>query len=132
MTPEEIKKEKLRLHTLLQPFYKERMDEWQIGDRYYDKKFKSCSIIHTVMAINYIEGRLAYYVRLPLPIDPVNPERGLWGMIDWDKYRIASYDNGECFIFTAPTDLSCYGWSSGRATPELALLRALAKQVGVE
>jgi hypothetical protein len=35
-------------------------------------------------------------IRLPAIIDPVNPERGLWGMIDWKMWFFSF--NGIAFI----------------------------------
>lgn len=129
MTPEEIRKETLRLHTLLQMFYKERMGEYRQGDRMNYTYYPSQPHIFFVDAVDEKQRHINMdaCIRLPLPIDPVNPERGLWGMIDWSDFRIAGYD------FYATMELhSGNDWSSGRTTPELALLRALAKQVGVE
>jgi len=63
-------------------------------------------------------------IRLPLPVDPRCPERGLWGMVD-DEWGISLHlykglyriDNGKV--------------NGEGATPELALLRALCQQEGI-
>jgi len=67
-------------------------------------------------------------IRIPLPIDPRNPERGLWGMIDWTHaYARASEGDGNLLIETWRGDLGrprpVYG------SPALALLKALWAQI---
>lgn len=69
-------------------------------------------------------------LRLPLPIDPVNPERGLWGMVDWRRFHVEdslNYD-GMLTIFERA---SC-GTFTFNGTPTLALLKALAHQRGID
>jgi hypothetical protein len=57
--------------------------------------------------------------------DSSRPERGLWGMIDWDVIRAESVAHGE---------LSIREWGSGGwmfwEMPRLALLKALEWQMG--
>jgi hypothetical protein len=66
-------------------------------------------------------------LRLPLPIDPVNPERGLWGMVDWSHWDIATNHLGEVSLFNTASRLTI-----DYTTPTLALLRALMAQEGIE
>ena len=65
-------------------------------------------------------------IRLPQVHDWQNPERGLWGMVDWKKYAGDIQDNGEISIIEIDGDFSI------RAAPELALLRACMHQWEIE
>ena len=73
----------------------------------------------------------------PLPIDPRNPERGLWGMVDWGRLGIDVHQTGHIYLFNRfrsdpyfKKGLKIIEGVEG--TPELALLKALAYQWGVE
>jgi len=68
-------------------------------------------------------------IRLPLPIDRDNPERGLWGMVDWSIFS-AYACNGMLNIWTH--EPSKDGRFNYDGTPALALLRALAHQWGIK
>ena len=71
-------------------------------------------------------------IRLPLPIDPRNPERGLWGMVDWGRF---DYVKGESNKFKLIKRLDKAPWWKDLYIGhniELALLKALAFQWGVE
>lgn len=134
MTPEGIKQETIRLHTLLQPFYRERMGEYRQGDRMNYTYYPSQPHIFFVDAVDEKQRHINMdaCIRLPLPIDPVNENRGLTGMIKHftgirkctelkePLYRV------DWWTKNGP-EHSVYG-----PTPELALLRALCKQEGVE
>ncbi len=71
-------------------------------------------------------------IRLPLPVDPINPERGLWGMVNKDKYAIELNGFGATVTQfysadgTTPYNITTYN------TPTVALLRALMHQFGIE
>lgn len=66
-----------------------------------------------------------HFIRLPLPIDPVNPERGLWGMLG-SRFGVSMHEwKGEFSVGNGR------GLGKG-ATPTLALLKALAHQWGIE
>lgn len=137
MTPEE-KEETLRLHTLLQPFYREKMGAWQVGDRFYclhckgEDRFLVGRIPPDYICCAELDHLTIEVIRLPLPIDPVNENRGLTGIIKHytgirkctelkePLYRV------DWWTKNGP-EHSVYG-----PTTELALLRALCKQVGVE
>ena len=59
-------------------------------------------------------------LHLPLPIDPVNPERGLWGMIDWGRWW------AHCSKGIIEIDDPTHHFEG---TPTFALLRALKVQM---
>jgi hypothetical protein len=61
-------------------------------------------------------------IRLPLPIDPRNPERGLWGMVDWKFTDLEVVDNDGAVSIVSGDDFFY------RGSLELALLKALAHQ----
>ena len=101
----------------LQPVIKEKMGEWRIGDYgYIDchdndddcvnvNRINLCiytDIYHgkkSVRLLNSVEGIYLAdderIIRLPAIIDPVNPERGLWGMLDWRMWSF-SYNGTAC------------------------------------
>ena len=78
--------------------YKERFGKWRVGDNCHDPKYQRRGIITDVrteftgnfMWINFggtfltaaLDEKLIW---LPPVFDPENPERCLWGMVDWDK-----------------------------------------------
>ena len=67
-------------------------------------------------------------IRIPLPIDPFNPERGLWEMIDWDLFATLTPRDGEMYIFGMP-DRRTKGFCTEWQPPLLALLQALETQL---
>lgn len=76
----------------------------------------------------------AFMLRLPLPIDPVNPERGLWGMVDWSVRDMLTHDDGTVSIRTWNPNykkVPNYVYLSQHTTPTEALLRALIAQEGL-
>jgi len=110
MTPEILK-----LYEKLQPLFREKMGPVQDGDKYIGT------------------------IRLPLPIDPRNPERGLLGMCSPPVQLTPIYnpyqDNAIiCWEATWSTEKCGEDRvvSVGADTPELALLKALAHQWEVE
>jgi hypothetical protein len=70
-------------------------------------------------------------LRLPLPIDPVNPERGLWGMVEGNHKHLTE-GNLSFWQFHVVTRYSINGWPKTfqGGTPTLTLLLALAAQEG--
>ena len=120
--------EELKCYLLvpLQKLFREKMGPWQVGDHYLfsGEEFLIKDEGH-LCVLNGWYFLNKDYLRLPLPIDRDNPERGLWGMVDgqWGK-SIHEY-KGE------------YRFSNGKVhgqgdTPTLALLKALAAQEGIE
>jgi hypothetical protein len=121
MNPEE-----LRIMSLpkMQERFREAMGEWQDGDRG----------ITTHGMIFYFDNRSEQEEwdtkmgRLPLPIDPRNPERGLWGMVDWVRWNVSqTATGGKLTLHYHDAIQSFYA----EDTPTLALLKALAHQEGV-
>lgn len=128
--------EMLDLYKALQPVFKKAMGPKHDGDilychaarhLYFEGTYHPCPL-SVSCAENEIlcEDRL---LRLPLPIDPVNPERGLWGMVDWSLgYVIFVTEKGS--VWVRDKDGSTIAYDS----PTLALLKVLAHQhnVGVK
>jgi len=106
----------------------------QVGDRIFDTRDNMVGFISSIDGnrLDYItDDGNAYWTmkwevdRLPLPIDPVNPERGLWGMVDWSRIEIlASHDDGTVSVAEPGTFM-------GRFNVTEALLQALCEQEGV-
>jgi hypothetical protein len=76
---------------------------------------------------------------IPLTIDPVNPERGLWGMLE----KVKLIDNTNYYLEMRSTAFSDTVWvgyydKNGKyflkftGTPTEAILKALCHQEGVE
>jgi hypothetical protein len=124
--------EELELYKELQPLFKERMGEWQAGDRYATPKGEI--LLCTLAPLGFVadeEGHLYKEntcIRLPLPIDPVNPERGLLGMLEGDYYDL--HYNVYASKWVVRPDL-VDGNTFEANTPTLALLKALKAQEGV-
>lgn len=160
---DEARKEEIRLCGLpgMQAFFSEKMGELAEGDKValkFDRNdFDIGFVTQTkTMERDVISADLVYvrwhsdkpwrdqscdkrdwaeehFIRLPLPIDPVNPERGLWGMIDWNKYSYSPNDDGTVDINERyEGDFDSEKWHCYNSTPTLALLRALAHQWGIE
>lgn len=119
----------LKYHMILQPVYEKVMGPRQHGwDRYtceeLDVDFEGLKI-HLVHVYNEdLDNKCTKCIRLPLPIDPVNPERGLWGMLDWDQYEPLVDLEGNMAI-AGVTGLNF-------EPPTLALLKALCVQYELE
>lgn len=111
---------KLEMHKKLQPLYKKMMmNGWKVGDRYYNTVAKKYAIILS-------EAWWPEYdhaIRIPLPIDPVNPKRGLWGMVDWNRYSCWLY-GGKISIHSKDREEI----EPRYLDPETALLMALLEQ----
>jgi len=74
----------LKMLIALQPMIKKAMGEWQHGDMYcyidttdVDFYCKDC-LYYNIFSIGLYKDA----IRIPLTIDPVNPERGLIGTIE--------------------------------------------------
>lgn len=110
--------ETLKLYTDLQPFFRERMGDWRLGDLFFDMVDQE--YIHECYKLS--DKSL---LRIPLPIDPINSERGLWGMVDWTLAFANVSGDATIYIFgTEPVESLSNGWQ----TPELALLNTIWKQ----
>lgn len=127
----------LNLYEKLQDKFQVAMGSEQVGDRIYDLSYEKAGFISDIFLpgnrIDYVaDNGNAYWtkdseiIRLPLPIDPVNPERGLCGMVD-----------GLMGLTYNGTLYNCIAWRNnkeewgGGNTPTEALLRALIAQEGL-
>ena len=90
MNPNELK-----MLIALQPKIKTAMGEWQTGDRGYVNGL-GIGILHA-NGLMYFDNGTAISPKwcdstlIPLTIDPVNPERGLWGMLDWNQFTLGEW-----------------------------------------
>jgi hypothetical protein len=132
MTPEEIRREEIRIASLpgMQEKFREAMGDWMWGDRYYDPDDGTDNnLVLPGQAIEFYEKAdwTLPMIRLPHPIDREHPERGLWGMVDWDKWEGEITISGNLCLTNEDTEIDdiC-------DTPYLALLLALAHQWKVE
>ena len=123
----------LKYYKALQAVFKEKMGDWQTGDWFTNSfgEFITCVMDQDDTTLFDFYGS-SYFkklaIRLPLPIDPRNPERGLTGM--HRHFRELVYNVTGNFWM-------CKVWnyensnSFAADTPTLALLKALAWQEGV-
>ena len=72
-----------------------------------------------------------HLVILPQVHDLNDEKRGLWGMVDWDKFSFLIGRDGELMIF-GMRDRGNQDFNTDWQSPELALLRALMHQWGIE
>jgi hypothetical protein len=72
---------------------------------------------------NIIDGEVLI---IPLAIDPVNPERGLWGMIDWERWSVSEYNTVGYLRLKNSITKTVHIYA-----PYTALLKALVEQEGV-
>lgn len=129
---EKMNKEELGLYTELQPFLKPLLGAWRQLDFGYDLIAKSRCVYLAKGKFQYPNGGelitddTSTILRLPLPIDPTNPERGLWGMIDVTEVMKAD-DGWVVWIGLNSQAKDYYG-----ATINLALLKAIKAQQEVK
>jgi hypothetical protein len=110
--------------------------EWQYGD--YAAFRNKHGLVKEIQVNQSSDGRMyeiilldqvgwiesQYCKWLPRAIDIENPERGLWGMVDWKQWRAyCPYRDGELKIVSDIKPIVCSG------TPTAALLMALKEQV---
>ena len=121
-----MNKETSKYYTALQPFFQKKMRLWQEGDWLYNESIRvaHCLNIDDAEELNSTGG--TGMPRLPLPIDPRDPERGLWGMLDWNHWTMCQGTKGDGCVTIGGGYRVFYG------PPELALLKALAAQEKVE
>jgi hypothetical protein len=125
MNPEELK-----LYTTLQPLFREKMGDWQVGDWFVlsHGTIPRCVCMHDIKEVEKYA-----MIRLPLPIDPRNPERGLSGMCKGLVTIGKALFKDNWFVQVRVEEngvYKCFSSFKGE-TPTLALLRALAVQEGV-
>lgn len=122
--------EELKYLRALHPEIVKRMGPIRIGDVVYDPDDSPDGSVVSVCGYcdRLDDGELQQWlqtaIRIPLAIDPVNPGRGLWGMIDWSKFFVRVRDNGKL-------NIQCQDFVV-ESSPYLALLRTLAAQWNVE
>jgi hypothetical protein len=122
--------EQLDMIKRLQPLFREKTGEWQVGDVcYHDFYGLGVTVnkvygtgVHVAFESQVQHCDTSYLLRIPKPIDWQNPERDLWGMLKDDK-RI---EEGKTY---------CVVWSDYNSyeapDPFTALLMALVQQEGV-
>jgi hypothetical protein len=117
MNPNELK-----MLIALQPKIKNAMGSVQYRDLFIWKSDTELSV-HCCITPKLLDD--ASIIRIPLTIDPVNPERGLWGMLDWGKWSDHGITpNGNYIWFMASLDEE----PSILETPTEAILKALCVQ----
>jgi hypothetical protein len=109
----------------LQKLFREKMGEWQVGDWYYSDPF--CDIIADIPSANRANKLNHGCLLLPLPIDPRNPERGLWGMVGWGQWDRIESEVGITRVYLRPVIKRDYRLVQA-VSPTLALLKALDAQ----
>jgi hypothetical protein len=115
MNPNELK-----MLIALQPMIKKAMGRWRLGDISYcaqNEKFVYC---HEPALCDIL---------IPLPIDPVNPERGLVGMADGDYKQLCKSPFTDEWLFKPNFSGLDYFEAD---TPTEAILKALCEQEGVK
>ena len=127
--------ETLKYYIALQEKFREVMGEWVFRDIGYHPEYglgviDIYDLFHFSDKYSLNTECSTKLIRLPLLIDPRNPERGLLGMMDKTKYRIDLHHLGATVtrMYGRDTSFDMKTYSS----PELALLRALAHQWNVE
>jgi hypothetical protein len=121
----QITSDQLALLIKLQPFFKEKMGEWQQGDLYYNTYCNNGGFIQD----RDIAKRFTYVgnvndLRIPQPLDPECSERCLWKMI---KEEIILYEvKGNKEFCCSSGSIQVYA-----DNPYTALLKALVEQEGL-
>ena len=132
MTPEQID-----LLKRLQPFFKKMMGEWHHLDSCYCDKLGVGVVMGSFWRVEFHFHRETHYtmeenvgklscLRIPKAIDWQNPERGLWGMVHWNNWKI-----GQNFIPGYLAVISIQKPLKIHSDPFTALLKVLAEQEGV-
>ncbi len=124
--------------------------DWQMGDRIYsaagfgvvfdiEEKAIGIKFEKPGFKIVWIDRRTVAvehgFFHLPIPIDPGDPERiargeqarGLWHMVNWDKWTFGNRQDGGAWMHHQLKYIEF-----NEATPTLALLKALKVQKGVD
>ena len=117
----------------LQPFFKEKMGEWQEDDfgQYEDYEPETLGKMYQeeMLHPDTTQEWKDRWLRIPKPIDWQDKERGLWGMIDWSKYYGSVMPSGELWVWRIPY----YEFHTPEFTddPFTSLLKILCEQEGV-
>lgn len=67
------------------------------------------------------------FLWLPLPIDPINPERGVWNWIDWCGWSLAVFQSGDLYAYNK---FGCMVTFEG--DPLTVLLKVFLYQQGIK
>jgi hypothetical protein len=125
----------LEYHKALQPVYEKAMGPWQVGDKFTCYELDGIDGVHSIHTFTTWDEELdkgcPHCIRLPLPIDPVNPERGLWGMVDWEKWDASSLAQGKLRIVNSRPNVFSETWFDVMDIPTLSLLQVLTAQHGL-
>jgi len=120
-----MNEEELKLYTILQPLFREKMGELLYEDRLATPK-GHVFILGLLNQVDrqYVINKDHLYTYLPLSIDDRNPERGLVGMLNnfWDL----SYHSNEWFCRAGAMDTQTICESAD--SPTLAILKVLVTQ----
>jgi len=118
----------------LQPMIKKAMGDWKICDKgIWKHPLMTVTVIkslHGVLVFSYSDGTTLpvhdstqdKFIRIPLTIDPVNPKRGLWGMLEGHK---TLGEGTDCVVYV-DNHIEVTG-----NTPTEAILKALCQQEGL-
>ncbi len=105
----------------VQEYIREKMGKWEVGDLYYNPEIRRSLTVSMMWWSPCIE---ALYIPDCISRDSERPERGLWGMIDWNELHLFVTEEGTLWIRDKDGSTVAYN------TPRLALLRALEWQIG--
>jgi hypothetical protein len=137
---EKLTLEQIDLLRRLQTFFKKKMGEWIAGDMFVHENRTGFieSIAGDTIKLHLLwnglsSGSRVIYkrnwdelLRIPKSIDWQNPERGLWGMVDWKRFYIEEH-HGAVDVLNADSDEAL----CTEADPFTALLKTLCMQEGV-
>jgi hypothetical protein len=124
----------IRYYKVLQPLFVNKMGDMFQGEKLYDEKEEKIFTICTGLLGFFVDENQYSHnqndcLRIPLTIDVINPERGLWEMLDWDKCVTGIYSDGKLRIWR--TDIySSEKWYI--ESPTEVILRALCNQEGIK
>jgi len=102
------------------PAIQGRRGEWLPGDRYWIKSYHLFSLI--VFDPEQIPNHAIW---LPPLSDPIQPERGLWGMINWNRWNMYVFPDRVCMYDhkKGNNNIEIVG-----PTPEIAVCKAIVAQ----
>lgn len=130
LTPEELK---YNNHPKMQEFYKEKMGQWKWFDLYYDPDDEIFAVLPGQL-LDFNNNKFSHLMRIPdvYSRDSKRPERGLIGMLigEWQCISNCHCDDGPFSIAGEDEDGEIYLFHA--ETLRLALLKAIAFQIGVE
>jgi hypothetical protein len=132
MTPEHLNYYRQLSETKI---YKDRFPELWPGDRWI------CRKNHLILGDNFIiiacqdckrwENNCQEERRCIIPpvYDPENPERCLWGMVDWEKFTTSPNDDGTIDLYERyEGDYDPAHWHCWNDRLDIALIKAILKQ----